>query len=169
MLNIWKYKGINLERYKTFNMISNIVLVKQKKIKLWLLNFDDVITGLQTTFWKEFELIGYQYSIKNIKKKAFLEIDLGFSFNTLLKLHPAIYLRKKKRRYVLYSYEKNTLNLFVNFLNKLHIFPLFKVKGFIFQNPRKRLNYFSYNKPIAKRNEILEAFFLTTKFRTRFF
>jgi hypothetical protein len=163
---VWSYK------FNDFFFLRNLVNIQTvflSNCKVWFSYFDNMLFNYKTLNWKEFEFIGYQYSIKNIARKFFFEIDLGFTFKCLLRRLPILRLRKKKRRFLVYSFDKYYLNSVVKYIEEIHKFPIFKVKGFVFPLKRKKLYYFRESKIPPRRQKILMTFFLTAKYRARFF
>jgi len=93
-LKIWSYKISNFFFLKNLNLVNTIFGLEN--FNKWFKYLDLLIFNYKTLNWKEFEFIGYQYSIKNIARKLFFEIDLGFTFKCLLRRLPILRLKKKK-------------------------------------------------------------------------
>lgn len=126
--------------------------------------------GFISRFWYEFELIGFQYFLKRSSKRSHVEIDIGYSFNLMLKFNKTFKIKKKKKKIFIFDLDfflvKKIEMLFMN----LHKFPYYKVKGFVHKEKKMRRGGFFLIKAFSpKKQKILENFFLTAKYRQRFF
>lgn len=166
-LIIWKYKFTDFKFIKFF--LFYFGLLRYNRLVTWFKFFDDFILGYLTKWWKDFEFIGYQFSMRRFRRFLFFEIDLGFTFKILFKYLHGLFFRKKKRRFLFYNIDKFYLNDIINFIEFIHSFPIYKVKGFVFTLKRKKLSYFSESFPVPRKKKILETFFLTAKYKARFF
>lgn len=154
--------------FKKLNLFKELVLINKIRFILYFLY--KLYLGFFSKFWYEFELIGFQYFLKKSSKRSHVEIDIGYSFNLMLKFSKTFKLRKKKKRIFIFDLDFFIIKRVETLLMNLHVFPYYKVKGFIYKEQKmRRGGYFNIKFLKPKKQKILETFFLTAKYRQRFF
>lgn len=154
--------------FKKLNLFKELVLINKIRFILYFLY--KLYLGFFSKFWYEFELIGFQYFLKRSSKRSHVEIDIGYSFNLMLKFNKTFKLKKKKKRIFIFDFDFFLIKKIETLLMNLHIFPYYKIKGFIYKEQKfRRGGYFLSKFLGSKKQKILENFFLTAKYRQRFF
>lgn len=128
------YLFFNFKNFKFFNnfVFSSNFIFKEDNLINFVINYLKLfLKGLNQGFFSEFRIIGLGFRIKksNFKKSHSLRFDIGYSHIIRLRIPYNIRFFRVKRKFLIFSNDFFTMNIFKKEIARLSQLNPYKIRG----------------------------------------